>query len=107
MPTQNSAPKWQLGPFATSCVKDYEEYSLMQTSFTALPNSFIFYTNFFILFCFLIAHFAILLKDINFTDIATEASVSVRMSTFLGWCFFLLVHLVLSLHIIYIMINNS
>ena len=30
-PTQKSAPKWQLRPFATSCAKDYEGYSLVQT----------------------------------------------------------------------------
>ena len=33
-----SARKWQLQPFATSCMKDYEGQSLMQTSLAELPN---------------------------------------------------------------------
>ena len=32
------AQKWQLRPFMTSCTKDYKGHSLMQTSFTELPN---------------------------------------------------------------------
>ena len=31
-PTEKSARKWQLRPFATSCVKAYEGHSLVQTS---------------------------------------------------------------------------
>ena len=38
MPTQKSAWKWQLWSFLTSSMKDYEGYSLMQTSFTEPPN---------------------------------------------------------------------
>ena len=37
-PTQKSARKWQLRPFATSCAKDYEGHSLVQISFAELPN---------------------------------------------------------------------
>ena len=37
-PTQKSARKWQLRPFATSRVKDYERYSLVQSSFTEPPD---------------------------------------------------------------------
>jgi len=37
-PTLNVAWKWQLPPFVTSCIKDYEEHSFLQTSFTELPN---------------------------------------------------------------------
>ena len=33
-----SAWKWQLWPFATSCVKDYKGHSVVQTSFIELPN---------------------------------------------------------------------
>ena len=33
-PTQKSARKWQLRPFATSCAKYYEGHSPLQTSFT-------------------------------------------------------------------------
>jgi len=36
---QKLAQKWQLQPFTTSCTKDYEGHSLMQTSFTEPPNS--------------------------------------------------------------------
>ena len=39
MPIQKLAQKWQLQPFGTSCVKDYNGHSLVQTSFTELPNS--------------------------------------------------------------------
>ena len=90
MPTQSSAPKWQLDPFATSCVKDHEEYSLMQTSFTSLPNSFIIYANFFILFCFLIAHFTVLRILILLTLLQRQVFVSECPLSY-----------------IYIMINNS
>ena len=38
-PTQKLAWKQQLRLFATSCAKDYEGHSLIQTSFTELPNS--------------------------------------------------------------------
>ena len=38
-PTQKSARKWQLRPFATSCAKDYEGHSLVQTSITEPPNN--------------------------------------------------------------------
>ena len=38
-PTQKSARKWQLRPFATSCVKDYEGHSLVQTSVAELPDA--------------------------------------------------------------------
>ena len=38
-PTQKSAQKWQLRPFMTSCVKDYEGNSLLQASFAELPNT--------------------------------------------------------------------
>ena len=38
-PTQKSARKWQLRPLATSCAKDYKGHSLVQTSFTAPPDS--------------------------------------------------------------------
>ena len=38
-PTQKLTRKWQLWPFATSCVKDYEGHSLLQTSFTEPPNT--------------------------------------------------------------------
>ena len=38
-PTQKSARKWQLRPFATSCVKDYKVHSLLQTSFAELPSA--------------------------------------------------------------------
>ena len=38
-PTQKSTWKWQLRPFATSCAKDYEGHSLVQTSFAKLPKS--------------------------------------------------------------------
>ena len=38
-PIQKSARKWQLGPFATSCAKDYERHSLLHTSFAEPPNS--------------------------------------------------------------------
>ena len=37
-PTQKSARKWQVQPFATSSTKDYEGHSLVQTSFAELPN---------------------------------------------------------------------
>ena len=37
-PSQKSARKWQLRPFATSCAKDYEGHSLVQTSFTEPPS---------------------------------------------------------------------
>ena len=37
-PTQKSAWKWQLQPFVTSCAKDYEGHSLLQTSLAELPN---------------------------------------------------------------------
>ena len=37
-PTQKSVQKWQLRPFTTSCSKDYEGHSLVQTSFTEPPN---------------------------------------------------------------------
>ena len=37
-PTQNLAWKWQLRPFVTSCVNDYEGLWLVQTSFAELPN---------------------------------------------------------------------
>ena len=37
-PTQKSARKWQLRPFATSCAKDCEGHSLVQTSFAESPN---------------------------------------------------------------------
>ena len=37
-PTQKSARKWQLRPFATSCTKDYEGHSLLQTSIAEPPN---------------------------------------------------------------------
>ena len=37
-PIQKSAQKWQLWPFTTSCTKDYEGHSLMQTSLSELPN---------------------------------------------------------------------
>ena len=39
-PTQKSARKWQLQPFTTSCAKDCEGRSIMQTSFTERPNIF-------------------------------------------------------------------
>ena len=35
--TQNWARKWHQGLFATSCAKDYEGHSLVQTTFIALP----------------------------------------------------------------------
>ena len=38
-PTQISARRCQLRPFATSCAKDYKGYSLVQTSFAELLNS--------------------------------------------------------------------
>ena len=38
-PTEKSARKWQVQPFATSCAKDYEGHSLLQTSCAELPNS--------------------------------------------------------------------
>ena len=37
-PTQKSARKWHLRPFATSCAKEYERHSLVQTSFAVPPN---------------------------------------------------------------------
>ena len=37
-PTQKSARKRQLRPLATSCAKDYEGHSLVQTSFSEPPN---------------------------------------------------------------------
>ena len=37
--TQKSTRKWQLWPFATSCMKHYKGHSLMQTSFTEMPNN--------------------------------------------------------------------
>ena len=40
MSTQKWAQKWQLRPFVTSCVKDYEGHLLIQTSFTKLPNRY-------------------------------------------------------------------
>ena len=40
MSTQKWARKWQLRPFVTSCVKDYEGHSLVQTSFTKLPSRY-------------------------------------------------------------------
>ena len=39
MPAQKLARKWQLRPFATSCTKDYEGHSFIQTSFAEPPNS--------------------------------------------------------------------
>ena len=36
-PTEKSARKWQLRPFATSCAKYYEGHSPLQTSFTEPP----------------------------------------------------------------------
>ena len=38
-PAQKSALKWWLWPFTTSCTKDYQGHSLVQTSFTELPNN--------------------------------------------------------------------
>ena len=38
MPTQKSSQLSQLRPFATSCPKDYEGHSLVQTCFTEPPN---------------------------------------------------------------------
>ena len=38
-PTQKSARKWHLRPFANSCAKDYEMHSLLQSSFAELPNT--------------------------------------------------------------------
>ena len=38
-PTQKSARKWQLRPFAIYCAKDCEGQSLVQTSFTEPRNS--------------------------------------------------------------------
>ena len=38
-PTQKLARKWQLRPFVTSCMKDYEGHSLVQTSLAEPPNS--------------------------------------------------------------------
>ena len=38
-PTQKLAQNWQLRPFATSCAKDYEGHSLLQTSFAEPPNT--------------------------------------------------------------------
>ena len=38
-PTQKSARKWQVRPFATSCAKHYKGHSLVQSSFAKLPNS--------------------------------------------------------------------
>ena len=46
-PTQKSAQKWQLQPFATSCTKDYEGHSSMQTSFAELPSSAVAFTAIF------------------------------------------------------------
>ena len=40
MSTQKWARKWQLWPFVTSCVKDYEGHSFVQTSFTKLPSRY-------------------------------------------------------------------
>ena len=37
-PTQKSARNWQLRPFSTSCAKDGEGHSLVQTSFTEPSN---------------------------------------------------------------------
>ena len=39
MPTQKSARKWHLRPFANSCAKDYERHSLLQISFAELPTT--------------------------------------------------------------------
>ena len=49
--TQKSARKWQLWPSVTSYVKDYKGHSLMQTSFTELPNSTVFCSVFFFSAC--------------------------------------------------------
>ena len=39
-PTQKSArTEWPLRPYATSCAKDYEEHSDMETSFAEPPNT--------------------------------------------------------------------
>ena len=38
-PTQKSARKWHLRPFANSSAKDYERHSLLQISFAELPNT--------------------------------------------------------------------
>ena len=37
--TQTSTQKWQLWPFATSCVEDHKGHSLVQTSLAELPNT--------------------------------------------------------------------
>ena len=42
MYTQKLARKWELQPFATSCAKDSERHSLVQTSFAELPNNTIY-----------------------------------------------------------------
>ena len=51
-PTQKSARKWQLRPFATSCAKDYEGHSLVQTSLVKLRDKAFFFLFFFFFFSF-------------------------------------------------------